>query len=85
MVEVHSDGSVGLGDSYSCAEISRHLQEAEGGRGAGRSAGDEVVLHQPGAQVGVEVDAGQQAAVGDAAHSWRSELKSLLGFNPVKV
>lgn len=75
MVEVHGDSSVGLGDSYSCAEISRHLQEAEGGRGEGRRPGDEVVLHQPGAQVGVEVDAGQQAAVRDAAHGWSSELK----------
>lgn len=75
MVEVHGNSSVGLGEGYSCAEISRHLQEAEGGRGEGRSAGDEVVLQQPGAQVGLEVDAGQQAAVRDAAHSWRSELK----------
>lgn len=75
VVEVHGDGGLGLGDGYSRAEIRRHLQEAEGGRGEGQSAGDEVVLHQPGAQVGAEVDAGQQAAVGDAAHSWRSELK----------
>lgn len=79
MVEVDGDGCVRLRDGYSRAEISRHLQEAEGARGAGRGGEDEVVVRRPGAQVGREVDGGQQNAVPDVKHSWRCRLKKTRG------
>lgn len=79
MVEVDGDGGVRLSDGHSCTEISRHLEEAEGGRRGegGRGGGAEVIICQAGAQVGGEVDAGQQTAIRDVIHSWRSQLKTV--------
>lgn len=73
VVEVDGDSGVGLSDGHGRAEVGRHLQEAEGGRGG--EGGDNVVLEQASAQVGGEVDGGQQAAIGDVIQSWRAELK----------
>lgn len=70
MVEVDGDGGMGLSDGHGCAQISRHLEEAEGGRG-GEGERGELVLCRAGAQVGGQANAGQQSAIGDAAHSWR--------------
>lgn len=71
VVKVDGDGRARPGDGYSCAEISRDLQEAEGGGGGG----EEVVVGQAGAQVSREVDVGQQTAVQESEHSWRSQFR----------
>lgn len=59
VVQVESDGSVGLSDGYSCAEISRYLEETEGGGGGGGRGGGELILCWASAQVGGEVNTGQ--------------------------
>lgn len=80
MVQVDGDGRATLCNSYSCTEISGHLQEAEGigGGGEGWGSGDEVIVCQAGAQVGREVDAGQQPPIRDVIYGWRPRLKKKL-------
>lgn len=87
VAEVHSDGSVDFCDGHGSAEVIGNLKETERGGGGGEdlSGREQVVLQQPGAQIGREVNGSKQAAVETAAHGWGSELRWQAGSDETRL